>query len=159
MGVSTKPALEDWPLTAILDLFVHRAATALNDGFARDLVRQLAGALIHKMLLWGDRSTSTNPKAYVEAVLEGIGFPCRSGQQKSSRPLLSMSGPAEQLEILRKIAATLAVQDVDDAGADLAVVGAQVLVGPKSTPIGRSLVARHPDGSVFEYVDRQGAQS
>lgn len=82
MRVSTKPALEDWPLTAILDLFVRRAATALNDGFARDLVCQLAGALIHKMLLWGDRSPSTDPKAYVEAVLEGIGFPCRSGQQK-----------------------------------------------------------------------------
>lgn len=82
MRVSTKPALEDWPLTAILELFVRRAATALNDGFARDLVRQLAGALIHKMLLWGDRSTSTDPKAYVKAVLEGIGFPCRSGQQK-----------------------------------------------------------------------------
>lgn len=121
-------------MAAILDLFVRRAATALNDGFARDLVRQLAavapdgdtitqtylvemftprreafsekireaqsdgqidstfdpkimqdllaGALIHKMLLCGDRSTSTDPKAYVEAVLEGIGFPCRSGQQK-----------------------------------------------------------------------------
>lgn len=134
MRVSTKSALEDWPLAAILDLFVRRAATALNDGFARDLVRQLAavapdgdtitqtylvemftprreafsekireaqsdgqidstfdpkimqdllaGALIHKMLLCGDRSTSTDPKAYVEAVLEGIGFPCRSGQQK-----------------------------------------------------------------------------
>lgn len=134
MRVSTKPALEDWPLAAILDLFVRRAVTALNDGFARDLVRQLAavasdgdtitttnlvemftprrdafsekireaqsdgqidstfdpkimqdllaGALIHKMLLWGDRSPSTDPKAYVEAVLEGIGFPCRSDQQK-----------------------------------------------------------------------------
>jgi predicted enzyme related to lactoylglutathione lyase len=73
-------------------------------------------------------------------------------------PFFLMSGPAEQLDILRKIAATLAVQDVDDALADLAVVGGQVLVGPKPTPIGRSLVARHPDGSVFEYVDRQGAE-
>jgi hypothetical protein len=41
--------------------------------------------------------------------------------------------------------------------ADLKAVGAQIVAGPKETPIGRNLVARHPDGSVFEYVDRQGA--
>ncbi|MGH3312144.1 MAG: VOC family protein [Streptomyces sp.] len=72
-------------------------------------------------------------------------------------PFFLMSGPEEHLEVLRKIAATLAVKDVDEAVADLTAVGAQILAGPKSTPIGRNLVARHPDGSVFEYVDRQEA--
>lgn len=72
-------------------------------------------------------------------------------------PFFLMSGPAGHLDVLRKITATLAVKDVDDAVADLAVVGAAVIAGPNPTPIGRSLVARHPDGSVFEYVDRQEA--
>ncbi|GAA2626682.1 VOC family protein [Streptomyces axinellae] len=71
-------------------------------------------------------------------------------------PFVLMSGPEGHLEILRKIAATLAVKDVDEALADLHTVGAEVIAGPMPTPIGRNLIARHPDGSVFEYVDRQG---
>src|SRR5690625_678579 len=40
----SEAGLEDWadlPLEAILDLFVDRAAAALEDAFARDLLRQL----------------------------------------------------------------------------------------------------------------------
>lgn len=70
-------------------------------------------------------------------------------------PFFLMSGDQEHLEVLAKISATLAVTDVDEALADLHTVGAQIITGPKSTQIGRSLVARHPDGSVFEYVDRK----
>lgn len=73
-------------------------------------------------------------------------------------PFFLMSGPEGHLDVLRKIAATLAVKDVDEALADLHTVGAEIIAGPSPTPIGRNLVARHPDGSVFEYVDRQGAQ-
>jgi predicted enzyme related to lactoylglutathione lyase len=69
-------------------------------------------------------------------------------------PFFLMSGPSGHLEVLRKVAATLAVADVDEAVADLRAVGAQIIAGPKETPIGRNLVARHPDGTVFEYVDR-----
>lgn len=72
-------------------------------------------------------------------------------------PFFLMSGPEGHLEVLRKIAATLAVQDVDEALSDLEAVGAEIIAGPRTTPIGRNLVARHPDGSVFEYVDRQAA--
>lgn len=39
----------------------------------------LAGAVIHRLLLWGDVATDTDPKAYLDAVLEAIGFPRRSG--------------------------------------------------------------------------------
>ncbi|MBE9500263.1 MULTISPECIES: VOC family protein [Streptomyces] len=70
-------------------------------------------------------------------------------------PFFLMSGPEEHLDVLSKVKATLAVKDVDDALADLHTVGAQIIAGPKATPIGRNLVARHPDGSVFEYVDRK----
>ncbi|MEV4442799.1 VOC family protein [Streptomyces sp. NPDC049577] len=65
-----------------------------------------------------------------------------------------MCGPEAELSVLRKIKATLAVPDVDEAVADLRAVGAEIIAGPVATPIGRNVVARHPDGSVFEYVDR-----
>jgi predicted enzyme related to lactoylglutathione lyase len=68
---------------------------------------------------------------------------------------LLMSGPAAEIDVLRKVAATIAVKDVDEAKATLVEVGGQVLVGPVPTPAGRNLIALHPDGSVFEYVDRK----
>ncbi|MEU3714317.1 VOC family protein [Streptomyces catenulae] len=67
-----------------------------------------------------------------------------------------MSGPEAELSVLSKVTATLAVKDVDEAVADLRAVGAEIIAGPLPTPIGRNLIARHPDGSIFEYVDRQG---
>ncbi|MFF9569107.1 VOC family protein [Streptomyces sp. NPDC014685] len=67
---------------------------------------------------------------------------------------LLMSGPESELEILRKVTATIAVKDVDAAHAALSRVGARVLAGPVPTPVGRNLIAVHPDGSVFEYADR-----
>ncbi len=130
----SEAGLEDWAdgtLEEILDLFVARAATALEDEFARNLLRQLvalgpdgsaitqtylvemfaprrgafaarireaqddgqidpaldpelmqdllAGALIQRLLLWGDLAPDTDPKSYIEAVLETVGFRCRAG--------------------------------------------------------------------------------
>lgn len=130
LRAASEAGLEDWadrPLEVILDLFVERAAAALEDAFTRSLVRQLvalgpdagaitqtyltemvaprreaftakireaqaggqidpaldpelmqdllAGAMIHRLLLWGDLAADTDPKAYVEAVLEAVGFP------------------------------------------------------------------------------------
>ncbi|MFD1663058.1 VOC family protein [Streptomyces caeni] len=68
---------------------------------------------------------------------------------------LLMSGPESELEILRSIAATIAVTDVDEAHQVLTDSGARVLAGPVETPAGRNLIAVHPDGSVYEYVDRR----
>lgn len=70
---------------------------------------------------------------------------------------LLMSGPESELEVLRKVAATIAVSDVDEACKTLTELGADVLAGPVATPVGRNLVARHPDGAVYEYVDRRPA--
>ncbi|MCC5476302.1 VOC family protein [Streptomyces sp. NPDC059680] len=69
---------------------------------------------------------------------------------------LLMSGPEEELEILRKVAATIAVEDVDEAHRLLTDLGARIIAGPVPTPVGRNLIAMHPDGSVFEYVDQRG---
>ena len=70
---------------------------------------------------------------------------------------LLMSGPEAELDVLRKVAATIAVKDVDDTRQVLEEMGAAVLAGPLPTPVGRNLIARHPDGAVYEYSDRRGA--
>ncbi|MGA5003626.1 VOC family protein [Streptomyces koyangensis] len=72
---------------------------------------------------------------------------------------LLMSGPKADLDVLRKVAATIAVADVEQTGQVLAASGAAVIAGPVVTPAGRTLVAMHPDGSVFEYADRLGASA
>ncbi|MFI1733364.1 VOC family protein [Streptomyces acidicola] len=71
---------------------------------------------------------------------------------------LLMSGPEAELEVLRKVAATIAVKDVDEAHQVLTDSGAHVLAGPVVTPAGRNLIAMHPDGSVYEYVDRRAPE-
>ncbi|NED35500.1 VOC family protein [Streptomyces sp. SID8499] len=68
---------------------------------------------------------------------------------------LLMSGPEAELEVLRKVAATIAVEDLDDAHRVLTELGARVVAGPVATPAGRNLIAVHPDGAVYEYVDRR----
>ncbi|WP_055493781.1 VOC family protein [Streptomyces sp. TP-A0356] len=70
---------------------------------------------------------------------------------------LLMSGPESELEVLRKVAATIAVQDVDEAHRVLTDLGARIIAGPVPTPAGRNLLAAHPDGAVYEYVDRRPA--
>ncbi|MDO0924907.1 VOC family protein [Streptomyces sp. TG1A-8] len=69
---------------------------------------------------------------------------------------LLMSGPESELEVLRRVSATIAVKDVEEAHRLLADLGARIVAGPVPTPAGRSLLAMHPDGSVFEYVDQTG---
>ncbi|MFD3500583.1 VOC family protein [Streptomyces sp. NPDC058676] len=69
---------------------------------------------------------------------------------------LLMSGPEAELEVLRKVTATIAVKDVDEANRVLTELGARVIAGPVPTPAGRNLIAMHPDGAVYEYVDRGG---
>ncbi|MFJ4622100.1 VOC family protein [Streptomyces sp. NPDC088812] len=66
---------------------------------------------------------------------------------------LLMSGPESELEVLRKVTATIAVTDVDEAYKRLTELGADVLAGPLATPVGRNLIALHPDGSVYEYAE------
>ncbi|MEV5986860.1 VOC family protein [Streptomyces sp. NPDC052051] len=67
---------------------------------------------------------------------------------------LLMSGPEAEIEVLRKVTATIAVKDVEETHRVLTDSGARVLAGPMATPAGRNLIALHPDGSVYEYADR-----
>mgnify|MGYP001045272085 FL=1 len=67
---------------------------------------------------------------------------------------LLMSGPEAELEVLRKISATIAVKDVEETHRVLTELGAHIVAGPVATPGGRNLIAMHPDGTVYEYVAR-----
>ncbi|MFF4549433.1 VOC family protein [Streptomyces sp. NPDC001435] len=69
---------------------------------------------------------------------------------------LLMSGPEAELDVLRKVAATIAVKDVEDAHRTLTELGARIVAGPVATPAGRNLIAMHPDGAIFEYVEHGG---
>lgn len=71
---------------------------------------------------------------------------------------LLMSGPEAELDVLSKVSATIAVKDVDEVHQVLSEAGAQVLAGPVPTPVGRNLIALHPDGKVFEYADRRAIE-
>ncbi|MBF8174055.1 VOC family protein [Streptomyces olivaceus] len=67
---------------------------------------------------------------------------------------LLMSGPEAQIEVLRKVTATIAVSNVEETARVLGSLGADIIAGPVGTPAGRNLIARHPDGAIYEYVDR-----
>ncbi len=71
---------------------------------------------------------------------------------------LLMSGPEAELEVLRKVTATIAVPDVEEAQQVLAASGAHIVAGPLPTPAGRNLIAVHPDGTVFEYADQRSVR-
>lgn len=49
--------------------------------------------------------------------------------------------------------ATLLVKQLAPVIAEIERAGGQLLEGPSPTPNGRRLIARHPDGSVFEYIE------
>jgi predicted enzyme related to lactoylglutathione lyase len=53
--------------------------------------------------------------------------------------------------------ATLIVRSLDPVLATFETYGGEVLEGPSAAPNGRRLIARHPDGSVFEYLESAAA--
>jgi hypothetical protein len=65
-------------------------------------------------------------------------------------PFLLLSG---DVAAYRDRVATLSVRALEPVLAALAAAGADVLEGPAPGPNGRRLVARHADGSVFEYIE------
>ena len=81
----------------------------------------------------------------------------RRGLGRGGRLLPADERPESELEILRKVTATIAVKDVDERTRRAHERRRPVIAGPVPTPVGRNLIAVHPDGSVFEYVDRKAA--
>jgi hypothetical protein len=64
---------------------------------------------------------------------------------------LLLAGPPEKLAAVRR-SATLLVRDIDAAATAIRGAGGQILEGPAAAPNGPRMIARHPDGAVFEYI-------
>lgn len=54
--------------------------------------------------------------------------------------------------------ATILVKQLPPVIAALEGAGGQVIEGPSPAPKGSRLIARHPDGSIFEYIEAAGRQ-
>ncbi|MGI8902700.1 MAG: VOC family protein [Solirubrobacteraceae bacterium] len=70
----------------------------------------------------------------------------------ASGPFLLFAAPDHVAERLSRVAATISVDDFVVQGRALTQLGAEIVAPASVTPNGHRLVARHPDGSVFEYV-------
>ncbi len=69
---------------------------------------------------------------------------------------LLLAGTPAALVALTWVNATILVDDVDAVASVVREFGGEVVSGPHDVTSGRNLVARHPDGSMFEYIDRRG---
>ncbi|MGH8963241.1 MAG: VOC family protein, partial [Jatrophihabitantaceae bacterium] len=69
-------------------------------------------------------------------------------------PFLLFVAAGEVGDRLERVAATLAVEDLEAESAKLIELGAQIVAPLADTPNGRRMIVRHPDGAVFEYVGR-----
>ena len=59
---------------------------------------------------------------------------------------------AEGAEGYSNRTATILVFDVGPVVREVELAGGEIIDGPSAGPNGERLVARHPDGSVFEYI-------
>ena len=76
-------------------------------------------------------------------------FPFRDLELALVGPFLLYSGP---LEKYASQTATVIVDSLGPVLEALSKAGAEVLEAPSEVPNGTRTVARHPDGSVFEYM-------
>lgn len=86
--------------------------------------------------------------------LAGVAEPERFGfrdvKLASVGPFLLLSGDTAAY---RDRVATLLVRDIDLVIAEIERVGGTLVEGPSPSPGGTRLIARHPDGAVFEYIE------
>jgi hypothetical protein len=67
-------------------------------------------------------------------------------------PFLLLAGSEAALAPYRDRVASVIVDDVAEVAALVEQAGGQLVEGPAPAPNGARLIARHPDGSVFEYL-------
>jgi predicted enzyme related to lactoylglutathione lyase len=76
-------------------------------------------------------------------------FPYRELEVALVGPFLLYSGPLEKYVSQN---ATVIVESLTPVLDALGKAGAEILEAPNEVPNGTRIVARHPDGSVFEYM-------
>lgn len=52
-----------------------------------------------------------------------------------------------------RVIATILVDSIEEAKEFVTQAGGEVLVGPASVPSGIMMIASHPDGNTFEYIE------
>ncbi len=67
-------------------------------------------------------------------------------------PFLIFAADGELAAQLERVVATVTVDDLDAQAGLLRSLGAEVVAPVTATPNGRRMIARHPDGGVFEYT-------
>lgn len=77
-------------------------------------------------------------------------FTFRGVQLARVGPFLLLAGDTAAY---RDRSATIEVRDLDEVLRALAEAGGEVVEGPTPGPKGARLIARHPDGAVFEYIE------
>lgn len=73
----------------------------------------------------------------------------------SVRGLLLIGGSEEALRPFRQTSATFLVDDLDAYRSRLLAAGATIVRDRREVPTGWNLTARHPDGTVIEYVQHR----
>jgi predicted enzyme related to lactoylglutathione lyase len=69
-------------------------------------------------------------------------------------PFLLFTAAGEAGDRFARVIATITVDDIAAQLFHLERLGADIIAPPTLTPNGQRLIARHPDGGVFEYVGR-----
>lgn len=115
-------------------------SAALDSNIVGVLARVFVADLDAALPVYRELAGGTEPKL----------FDFRDVRLARVGPFLLLSGNTEGY---RDRAATLLVRSLDPVLAALATHGGRVLEGPSPAPNGRRLIARHPDGSVFEYIE------
>ena len=65
---------------------------------------------------------------------------------------LLLKAPPEQQHLYNRVA-TLLTADIELAVEHLTLAGGDILEGPAPGPYGARMIARHEDGSIFEYIE------
>ncbi len=92
-----------------------------------------------------------------EAVVAWVAYPERSESNAHHRPRpratdVTQNRSPPDLDRYRDRVASMIVTDIDQVAAWITDAGGQLIDGPAPGPNGARLIARHPDGSIFEYL-------
>ncbi len=115
----------------------------VNKVFTRIYVNDMDSALHFYEMLLGKKARPRvhYPKMNLELAFVGS--------------LLLVAGTEEELRPFKDIKATFLVDSVDEFAEFLKESGAHIIGRPEHVPTGKNMIARHPDGTLVEYLERR----